>query len=311
MQALAQVILPVFLLIGFGYAAARAGLFGEGAVDGVMRFAQNFAVPCLLFRGIARLDLEAAFDPLLLAAFYLGAFGAFAAGYVGARRIFGRTPPDAVAIGFAAAFSNSLLLGLPITERAFGAGALAGNFAIIAFHSPLMYTIGITAMEWARARQGEPGPGRVAARIARGLVQQPLLIGIAAGLAVNLTGLPVPGVGWEAVDMLASAAIPVALFGLGGVLTRYRPEGDRLTIAMICAVSLILHPAVTWSLGRLIDLPVEALRSAVVTAAMAPGVNAYLFAHFYGTAMRVSASAVLFATAACILTAWGWLQLLP
>ena len=35
----------------------------ETAVDGVMRFAQNFAVPCLLFRSIATLDLAAAYRP--------------------------------------------------------------------------------------------------------------------------------------------------------------------------------------------------------------------------------------------------------
>ena len=53
MTALLDVILPVFLIIGFGYAAAYAKLFDDGAVDGVMRFAQNFAAPCLLFKSLA------------------------------------------------------------------------------------------------------------------------------------------------------------------------------------------------------------------------------------------------------------------
>ena len=59
MQALLDVILPVFLVIGFGYAAARARLFEDSAVDGLMRYAQNFAAPTLLFASIARLDLAA------------------------------------------------------------------------------------------------------------------------------------------------------------------------------------------------------------------------------------------------------------
>ena len=37
MSALLDVILPVFLIIGFGYLAARGGLFVDSAVDGVMR----------------------------------------------------------------------------------------------------------------------------------------------------------------------------------------------------------------------------------------------------------------------------------
>jgi hypothetical protein len=312
MQALLDVILPVFLVIGAGWAMARAGAFAEPAVEALMRFAQGFALPLLLFRAVATLDLAAAFRPGLLLAFYIGAFAGFAAGFAGARLGFRRPLADSVAIGFACLFSNSLLLGTAITERAYGAAALAGNFAIIAFHAPLIYAFGITAMEIARAQGAGIAAGALARQIGTAIARQPLVIGIAAGFAVNLAGLPIPGVVAAAMDMVIRAAIPTALFGLGGVLHRYRPEGDRATIAMICAISLILHPALTWVLARLVfDLDRDALRSAVVTAAMAPGVNAYLFAHLYGVARRVAASAVLAGTALSILTVWGWLQILP
>ncbi|QYK40921.1 MAG: AEC family transporter [Paracoccaceae bacterium] len=311
MEALLQVILPVFLVLGAGYAAARAGLFDDGMVDGVMRFAQTFAVPCLLFRGVARLDLAQAFDPALIAAFYLGVIASYGAGYLAARRIFGRSAVDALSIGFTAAFSNTLLLGLPITERAYGPEGLAGNYAIISIHAPLLYILGISLMELARARGTGLSPVAISGLIGKGLISQPLILGLSAGLAVNVTGLPLPGVAWSAIEMIAVAAIPAALFGLGGVLNRYRPEGDRATIAMVCAVSLILHPAVTFGLGHLLGLGTDAMRSAVITAAMAPGVNAYLYANLYDAARRVSASSVLFGTAGCLVTAWVWLQLLP
>ena len=55
----------------------------------------------------------------------------------------------------------------------------------------------------------------------------------------------------------------------------------------------------------------KALRSAVLTAAMAPGVNTYVFANLYGVANRVAASTVLMATAASIASVWVWLQILP
>jgi len=48
----------------------------------------------------------------------------------------------------------------------------------------------------------------------------------------------------------------------------------------------------------------------VLTAAMAPGVNTYLFADMYGRARRVAASSVLFGTAGSILTIWVWLAVL-
>lgn len=312
MTALLDVILPVFLLIGFGYTAAYAKLFDYSTVDGVMRFAQNFAAPCLLFKSVAGLDLAAAYHPALFVSFYAGAFTGFALGYVGARKLFNRTAAESVAIGFACLFSNSLLLGIPITERAYGTDALTGNYAIISIHAPLLYGFGITAMELVRSKGLGLSVPRLARQVLTAIFSQPLVIGIVAGFAVNLSGLALPQFVGSAVNLMASTAIPVALFGLGGVLLRFSPEGDMKCIAMVCLCSLIVHPGVAYLLGRFaFDLSVPDLRSAVVTGAMAPGVNAFLFANMYGVSKRVAASAVLIGTAATIVTAWGWLAILP
>lgn len=312
MSALLDVILPVFLVIGSGYAAARWLGFSAASVDGVMQFAQGFALPLLLFASIARLDLGQAYDAGLMLSFYIGAFSGFAAAFLAARLLFDRPLTDSIAFGFTGLFSNSLLLGLPITERAYGPGALTGNFAILSIHAPLFYAFGITLMELARSR-GLGLPAAVLARqVARAILSQPLVIGILCGFAVNLAGLDLPVIAWSAISMVTAAALPAALFGLGGVLRRYRPEGDIRAIALLSAVSLILHPAITWALAtQVFALDTAGLRSAVLTAAMAPGVNAYVFANLYGVARRVAASTVLVATGLSILSVWVWLQILP
>ena len=312
MFILIDVVLPVFLIIGFGYAAARTRLLSESTIDGIMRFSQNFAIPCLLFRSIADLDLTTSFDPGLLLSFYIGAFAGFAAGFFGAHRLFNRPLDESVAIGFACMFSNSLLLGLSITERAYGPEALAGNYAIIALHSPLFYAFGIGLMEWVRSREKGLSGAALAKQMTKAIFSQPLVIGIMLGLFVNVTGLPVPLSVGAATDMMGRAGLPAALFGLGGILWRYHPEGDKALIAMVVLITLIVHPVVTYVLARFVfEVDIAALRSATVTAAMPPGVNAYLFAHLYATGRRVKASAVLIATALSIFTAWFWLQVLP
>ena len=69
------------------------------------------------------------------------------------------------------------------------------------------------------------------------------------------------------------------------------------------------HPQ--WDDVEALSLEQAGLRSAVLTSAMAPGINSYVFANMYGAARRVAASAVLFSTSASIITVWGWLYMLP
>lgn len=310
MAQIFSIVVPVFLLIGAGYLAVWRGLFANSAVDGLMTFSQKFAIPCLLFMGLATLDLGTAFDFALLVSFYAGSTVSFVLALIGARFYFKREWPDSVAIGFAALFTNTVLLGLPITERAYGVDALSANYAIVAVHAAYCYFVGIVTMEVIRASGG--GVWSTARKTAREMFRNALMIGVALGLLFNLTGLPLPGMVGEALELMIRAALPAALFGLGGILYRYKPEGDVSVIIMICSLSLILHPAITYGLGRgVAELSTAQLRSAVLTAAMAPGINAYLFADMYGVARRVAASSVLFGTAATVLTASIWIALLP
>jgi len=308
LQSLIDVILPVFLVIGAGYAATLSGYFKETHVDGLMKFTQGFAIPCLLFLAIAHLDLSTSFDPRLLGSFYIAAGLCFIAGMLGARLLFGREWEDSVAIGFCCLFSNSVLLGLPITERAYGPENLTGNYAIIAFHSPFCYCVGITVMEVIRNR-GDGGV-RMIRSVLSAMFKNALILGIALGFVVNLSSIAIPAVVDEALGLITRAALPGALFALGGVLVMYRPEGDLRTIGFVCCVSLVLHPSLVWLFGSVSALPQDLFRSGVLNAAMAPGFNAYIFANIYGRAKRVAASSVLIGTGASILTVWMWLTLL-
>ena len=309
MQALLEVVLPIFVILGFGYLAVWRGWFSDSGVNALMVFTQTFAIPCLLFRAIADMELGQAFDARLLGPFYIGALTCFGLGLLAARRVFGRPWPDAVAIGFCCLFSNSVLLGLPITERAYGPDALEANFAIIAIHAPFCYAIGLTAMEIVQTGGG--GLRAAVRSVLNAVFRNALVIGILLGFAVNLSGIGLAPSISHAVDLMARSALPAALFGLGGVLYRYRPEGDAATIACVCTISLVVHPAIVFGLATLTGLGTDGLRSAVLTSAMAPGVNTYIFANLYGVAKRVAASSVLVATASSILTVWAWLAILP
>ena len=282
MSALLDVIIPVFLIIGFGYCTVLTKLFSTNTIDGLMKFTQNFAIPVLLFDAIAKVDLINVFNVDLFFSFYLGATIGFLLGFFGSYYLFNRPLEDSVVIGFCCLFSNTVMLGIPITERAYGEDALQHNFAIVSVHAPFCYFLGITVMELVKS--SEKDLNKNIFTILKAMFSNALVVGIMLGFIVNILEINLAKSIQASIDMITAVALPAALFGMGGVLYQYRPQGDIGPIIMVCAISLIIHPAVVWFAGRSFDLTDMQIRSAVITAAMAPGINTYVFANIYGKA---------------------------
>lgn len=306
---LLSIVAPVFLVVGAGWGAVRARIVEGGAIDPLVRVTVGILMPCLLFLAMLRVDLGAAVDWRAVVAF----FGAITAVFLGvmalSRLLWRRTPGESVAVGFSAFFGNVVMLGIPIADRAYGGAVLAALFGLIAFHGTYNYLVGFVAMELIR-RDGTSLWAGVS-RAVLTTVRNPLMIGLLGGIAVNLSGLALPGVLLDALDMLAAAALPVALFSLGGVLTRYRLRDEMGEALMVSAVSLLALPALTWALAEgVFGLPPDFVRAAVIMAAMPPGLNGYVFATLYDRAVGTAASAVLLGTVLSVGSITFWLALL-
>lgn len=307
MLSILLTILPVFIIMAVGYVAVRSGYLNDAIADHLNAFTVKIGVPVLLFRAMLTLDFSQAFHLPMLAGFYLGGFAAFAAAIILSRLFWQRRPGEAVAVGFCALFSNTVLLGIAIMQRAYGDNAMTPVFGIIALHPVIMYIVGIMTMEITRA-DGRPFAETL--KVAgKSILSNALMIGIVLGLLVNLSGLALPEVLAVPVNMIAGAAIPAALVGLGAALTRYRVREEFSEALMVSVLSLFFHPLIAFLITHtLFDLPIEWVRAAVIVAAMPPGMNVYIFANMYNRAISLSASVIVIATGLSVFTisAWIW-----
>jgi len=303
-----NIVAPVFILIGAGYAAVKGGILGSEPIDHLMKFAIQFAIPCLLFRATSTIDLASAFDWRMLLSYYAAAIACFFVTFFIVLQFFRRRPGEAVGVAFGALFSNLVLLGLPISERAWGIDNMAPSFALVSVNAPICYLVGITTMELLRA------DGRSAAEttrtVANAIFRNSLMIGIVLGFLVNVSSLPLPDPLVGAIDLLARASLPVALFALGGLLTRYRLSKSLGEAGLISLMSLVVQPAITLFLALQLQLPKEVMQSIVLMSAAAPGLNAYLFASMYNRGVGAAASSVLLSTALSVFTVSAWLLIL-
>lgn len=285
--------------------AVRLTWFNGDQIDHLMRFAVQLAIPCLLFRATATIDLASAYDWRMLLSYYLAAVGGFILTYLVMRRVFSKRAGEAVAAAFCALFSNLVLLGLPISELAWGLDSMPPNFALVSVNAPVCYLIGITVMEYLRA-DGRNASATVAV-VGKAIFRNSMMIGIGLGFIVNIGGLALPAALMSAIDLLAGASLPVALFALGGVLTRYAMSKSLPEAGAISVISLVLQPAATWWLASQFGLDTQITRSLVLMSAMAPGVNAYLFASMYHRSLDIASSTVLLSTLLSVFSVSLWL----
>jgi len=309
MLSVLGVVGPIFVIVALGYGSVRFRLYPEGGVGGLISFVNNFATPCLLFQAMLKVDFETAFNPQYLMSFYIGAFVCFALAFAISRLFFKRRAGESVAVGFSAYFTNTVLLGLPIVQRAYGDEALPFLFAIVGFHAPLLMSFGMVVMELAR-RDGAPLSTALAQSAVR-VIKNPLLIGITLGILVNFSGLTLPDIIHDVTYMLSLAVLPAALFGLGGALNQYSLRESFGQALASSVLKLIVHPAIALFISYgIFELDWYLVRVAVLTAAMPSGLNVYIFATFYKRSTDIAANTILQSTVLSVFTISVWLLIL-
>ena len=161
MLSILNVIAPIFALMALGYGAVRLRLFPAEGIRSLISFVNNFATPCLLFHSIVGSDFRSAFNLAIIGPFYIGALICFALGIFVAIKFFGNQPGEGVSVGFSGTFTNTVLVGLPIMQRAYGPDALPVTLSIIGLHGAILLTAGMLVMELVR-RDGAPVHGSAA-----------------------------------------------------------------------------------------------------------------------------------------------------
>ena len=306
---IAIVVLPVFVLIALGFISSYLHLLTRHLVDSLAKFCQDFGIPFLLFFNLAILDLSSAFNTQLLIFFYISMILSFIIVSCIAFFIFKQPYNNSIILGFCAMFSNGVLLGLPISELAFGANSLFINYTIIIGHAPLCYLVGITFIEVAKIKNNSYLIG--VKRSLKAILLNNLTIGILLGIGFNLFKLEFSATTEELLKFGTSWIIPISLFTMGGVLYHYRVSKDYKIPATIISTSLLIQPSVVYLLGsQFSNIDINYLRNAVIMAAMAPGLNAYFFANMYGECRDVVATTILTSTVLTVFSSTLWIYFL-
>jgi predicted permease len=302
MLASLAIVLPVFGLIAVGYGAHLIRLVTDRTGDGLSEFVFTIAVPCLIFRTLMRAEIPPVQPWGYWISYFVGVAVVWVVATVIGRRFFGLGGIAAVVAGFSAGQANTVLVGIPMILKAYGDEGAVPLFLLIAVHLPVTMTLATVLAE-----------GRQASLLAilRRLATHPIVIGILAGSAFRPLASSVPAPLWLVVDMIASAAIPCSLIGMGIALRRYGLQAGWKLPALISGLKLIVHPLIVFVLAtQVFEMPRAWAGVAVLFASCPSGINAYLFAERYGEGVVLASSSVALSTVLALGTSLLWLQIL-
>ena len=306
---IALLILPVFLLIAAGFISSYLQFLKKNLVDNLAKFFQDFGIPFLLFFNFAILDLNNAFDFRIIFSFYSSMIISFVIISCVSYFIFKQPYMNSITLGFCAMFSNGVLLGLPISELAYGSESLFTNYTIIIGHAPLCYLVGITLIEVIKTEKTTFALGLK--NTVTAILFNNLAVGILLGIGFNFLDLKFSTNSEELLKKGTAWIIPLALFTMGGVLYYYRIATSYQLPFAIIFTSLLVQPTIVYLLGRYSwGIEIETLRNAVIMAAMAPGLNAYFFANMYDNSKDLVATTILLATGLTVFSSSFWIYFL-
>jgi len=298
---------PIFLLIGIGYLAVMLRLFSKDQVRGLGGFVINFALPALIFRALVQRPLDEVFNPVYLIAYGSGSAALFLGAWLLAHHR-GKPVSESSILALGMSASNSGFIGYPIAVMVVGSSAVIALALNMMVENLLMIPAALAIAEAGRQR-GVSFLATLRKTLAR-LTRNPILLGILAGILTALSGITVPAPLFKAIDMLASASAPTALFVIGGTLYGLRVGGMLTDVSQVVTGKLILHPLLVLLMFWWLPPIDTTLATAAVILASAPMLSVYpILGQRYGQDELCTASLML-ATLLSFITISGLLWLL-
>lgn len=303
MTQLLGIVAPVFALIGIGWVSLHRGWMEPAGVRGLTNFAYFASMPALLFDSIAGAP------PLHLVhvagSFLVGAVALFFLAMLAARAALRMQLAPAGMFALTGVYGNTVMMGVPVIQAAYGREGVANLLAVVAFHSAVLLPLASVVIETGQGVR--PGIAQTLRSVGRGLFSNPVVLSVMAAMVFRATALPVPAPLHAFLQLLGGAAAPVSLFCLGASLPRPATlgghlAGNRAGLVGAVVLKLAIMPAVVGLIAHAVGVRGVAFATVVLAAAMPTGANAFLLARRTGTMAENTAGEVLVSTILSVVT---------
>lgn len=296
-----NVTLPIFIIIVIGGLLQRIGLLNEGFTSVADKFVFKVALPVQLFRDIAEMDIRSDFSGKFVLFCMAATTCMFAATWL-IGQLFLKDKSMVGAFAQAAARGSAAILGIAFVENIYGSSGMTPMMIVAAVPLFNIYSVIILTVTSAQGKFD----GALVKKLLKGVVTNPIILGIAAGMVWSLAGLPMPVLLSKSVGYIASTATPLALLVLGATFKgreALQKIGPTLAAAFL---KLVAIPAAIFPVAIHMGFRGSELVAIMIMLASPTTVTCYIMAKNMGGDDTLSASVVMTATLLSSVTLTLW-----
>lgn len=297
-----NVTVPIFLTLLLGYFFRRIGLFDDAFVSRMIKFVFVVLYLWLLFQDIARIDIYEAWDfRMVVFCFSITSVSIIISVFL-SRFLH---PSDIRGEFIQASYrSSAAILGIAIIQNLYGNAGMAPLMIIASV--PLYNVMAVVILSIFKPGQGKLN-GVVLKRTLKGIITNPIILGIAAGTLGLCSGLPFPKILDSTVGNLAKTATPLGLMAMGGSL-RFGKAFSRLKASVACTfMKLVGYEALFLPLAIRCGFTQDKLVSIIIMLGSASTVTCFVMAKNMDHEGSFSSGVVLLTTVFSAFTLTLWL----
>lgn len=297
--------LPIFLTMMLGWVFRRVGLMDESFVNKMNKLVFQAALPVLVFEDLATVDFFEVWDTKFVLFCFLATLisilGVTAFSYIWKDK---RVQGEFVQASYR---SSAAILGIAFIQNIYGNAGMAPLMIVATV--PLYNVMAVVVLSVMKPERG-PMDRALWIKTLKGIVTNPIILGIAAGIFWSVLKLPMPVILEKTVNNVGKIATPMGLMAMGAAF-EWKQVGEKMKPAATAAfIKLVLLAAIFLPVAVSLGFRQEKLVAILVMLGSATTVSCYIMARNMGHEGTLTSGTVMLTTLCSAFTLTGWLYLL-
>ncbi len=296
---------PIFLMMVLGYVLHEIGWMDDEFASKMNRFVFRVPLPVLLFGDLAAVDFARVWNMK----FVMFCFGVTVISIAVSAGISFLWKDRSIQGEFIQASyrSSAAILGIAFIQNIYGT---AGMAPLMIIGSVPLYNV-MAVLVLSLFKPGQRGLDRdVMKTTLWGIVTNPIILGIAAGLLWSALRLPMPQIMGKMISSVGGVTTPMGLMAMGAVFDLRRAFAKVKPAVTAAFIKLIGFCAVFLPAAVRLGFREEELVAILVMLGSATTVTCFVMAKNMGHEGVLSSSVVMLTTLFSAFTLTGWLYLL-